>query len=669
MAAAKLGIIAGSGELPARLISACRAEKRPFFVLALKGAADPALVKDLPHAWIRIGQGGAGLRYLREAGATELVLAGGVRRPSPWALWPDLRAVKFYIDIGLKVLGDDGLLRALIHTLEDEGFRVVGAESILKSALAPLGPLGKIKPDKDFSADIALGIMAARKLGARDLGQAVVVQQGAILASEDVSGTDALISRAKSLKRPGRGGVLVKTAKPGQERRADLPAIGPNTVAAAVEAGLSGIAIEANATLLLDRAAIVDAADRAGIFVIGIEVADAASGAGQDPLIYLIAGEPSGDALGANLMRALKEKTGGQVRFAGIGGEQMTAQGLSSLMPIGELAIMGVAEVLPRAFKILRLVDRTVADIIRLRPDAVVTIDSSGFNWRVAQRLRRAGQVLPLIHYVAPMVWAWRASRAKRMARWYDHLMALLPFEPPYFEAVGLSCSYVGHPVVEMGADKGDGAGFRKRHGIAPNATLVAVLPGSRRGEVKRLLPVFSAAVALLAARYPNLAVVVPTTENVANDVQDGVAGWKVEPILLRGPAERFDAFAACNVALAASGTVALELALAKAPTVVAYRVNTLTHFLVKRIVKIEYAHLLNLILKRHAVPELLQENCTPENLAAAISRLIDDKSARQAQLAACQEGLKAIGYGGVSPGSRAAAEVLARIGSPARIA
>jgi lipid-A-disaccharide synthase len=669
MAAAKLGIVAGSGELPARLISACRAENRPFFVLALKGAADPELAKDLPHAWIRIGQGGAGMRYLRQAGVTELVLAGGVRRPSPWALWPDLRAVKFYIDIGLKALGDDGLLRALIHTLEDEGFRVVGAESILKSALAPLGPLGRIAPDQESAADIALGIMEARKLGARDLGQAVVVRQGAVLASEDVSGTDALISRAKSLKRPGRGGVLVKTAKPGQERRADLPAIGPNTVAEAAAAGLSGIAIEAGATLLIDRPAIAAAADRAGIFVVGVEVSDAASGANASPLIYLIAGEPSGDALGANLMRALREKTGGLVRFAGIGSEQMAAQGLSSLMPIGELAIMGVAEVLPRALKILRLVDRTVADIRRLGPDAVVTIDSSGFNWRVAQRLRRAGQTLPLIHYVAPMVWAWRAGRARRMARWYDHLMALLPFEPPYFEAVGLSCSYVGHPVVEMGADQGDGAAFRKRHGIAPNATLIAVLPGSRRGEVKRLLPIFSDAVALLIARYPNLALVVPTTGNVADEVASGVAHWKVKPILLRGPAERFDAFAACNAALAASGTVALELALAKAPTVVAYRVNTLTHFLVKRIVKIEYAHLLNLILKRHAVPELLQENCTPEKLSDAISRLIDDPEARRDQLAACQEGLKAIGYGGVSPGQRAAAEVLARMKSRTRIA
>jgi len=666
MAAAKLGIVAGSGELPARLIAACRAENRPFFVLALKGAADPALVAGVPHAWIRIGQGGEGLRLLRANGVGELVLAGGVRRPSPWGLWPDWRAVKFYLAIGLKALGDDGLLRSVIKALEAEGFHVVGAESILKSALAPLGRLGRLGPDKAEEADIALGMREARKLGARDQGQAVVVQQGEVLAAEDKTGTDTLLARVKTLKRPGPGGVLVKTAKPGQERRADLPAIGPGTVEQAAASGLRGIAVEADATLLIDRAAIAASADRAGIFVVGV----AASGAmaGEGPFLYLIAGEPSGDALGANLMRALKEKTGGLVRFAGIGGEQMTAQGLSSLVPISELAIMGVAEVLPRARRILQLVDLAVTDIRRLRPDAVVTIDSSGFNWRVAQRLRRAGETLPLIHYVAPMVWAWRPGRARRMVRWYDHLMALLPFEPPYFEAVGLSCSYVGHPVVEMGADKGDGAGFRRRHGVASEAKLLAVLPGSRRGEVKRLLPIFAGAVARLAQRYSGLVAAVPTTENVADEVAAAVARWPVKVILLRGTAERFDAFAACDAALAASGTVALELALAKAPTVVAYRVNWLTHLLVQRLVKIDYAHILNLILKREAVPELIQGDCTPKRLADAVAHLFDDRDARKDQLAACQEGLKAIGYGGVSPGARAAAEVLARIGAERKI-
>ncbi|HKR19009.1 MAG TPA: UDP-2,3-diacylglucosamine diphosphatase LpxI, partial [Stellaceae bacterium] len=461
-----LGILAGSGALPGRLIEACAKAGRPVFVLAITNAADPVIVKNVPHAWIRLGQAGTGVAILRAHGVRELVMAGGVRRPSPLALRPDWRTLKFFAALGWRALGDDGLLRAVIHALEAEGLAVVGAESILARDLAPEGPLGKRVPDPSAATDIALGLAAAREHGARDKGQAVVVAAGRVVDREGPDGTDALLRRCKGRS---AGGVVVKTSKPGQERRADLPAIGPDTVAAAAAAGLKGIVVEAGATLLIDRAAIIQAADQAGLFVVGMHAPSPAVSSKTDaPLIYLIAGEPSGDALGANLMRALRQRTKGAVRFAGIGGEQMAAEGLASLFPLDDLAVMGVAEVLPRARTILRRVAQAVADIRARQPAAVVTIDSSGFNWRVAQRLRRAGDVVPLIHYVAPMVWAWRGGRARRMARWYDHLMALLPFEPPYFTKVGLSCSYVGHPVVELGADKGDGAGFRRRHGIAP---------------------------------------------------------------------------------------------------------------------------------------------------------------------------------------------------------
>jgi lipid-A-disaccharide synthase len=377
------------------------------------------------------------------------------------------------------------------------------------------------------------------------------------------------------------------------------------------------------------------------------------------PLIYLVAGEPSGDLLGGRLMTALRERTQGAVRFAGIGGETMAAQGLVSRVPLSELAIMGVAEVLPSARRIFRRVAETVADIAAQQPAALVTIDSSGFTWRIAQRLRRQGNPLPLIHYVAPMVWAWRGGRARRMARWYDHLLALLPFEPPYFTAVGLSCAYVGHPVVESGADRGDGAGFRRRHGIAPEAPLLTVLPGSRRGEVGTLLPIFQEVIARLLPRHPELRIVVPTTEIVASRVERAVEGWPVPSIVLRGPAEKYDAFAASNAALAASGTVALELAMARLPTTIAYRINPLTHAYVSRVVKVDYANLVNVILEREAVPEFLQYDCTPEKLAPAVETLLDDKAAAAAQIAACQEALHVLGYGGVSPSLRAADEVL----------
>src|SRR5437016_8014269 len=251
------------------------------------------------------------------------------------------------------------------------------------------------------------------------------------------------------------------------------------------------------------------------------------TGNGEEaPFIFIVAGEPSGDALGGALIRALRKRTGGRVRVAGIGGESMAEQGVASLVPLSDLAVAGIAEVLPRVPIILRRVRETVAAIRALRPDAVVTIDSSGFSWRIAHRLRRNGEALPLIHYVAPMVWAWRAGRARRMARWYDPLMALLPFEPPYFERVGLSCSFVGHPVLECGAEQGDSGGFRATHGLAPDDLLITVLPGSRSGEVRRLLPIFGAALSRLNDLIGPFRVVVPTVTTVAATVVAAVSAW-----------------------------------------------------------------------------------------------------------------------------------------------
>lgn len=266
----RLGILAGAGELPLRLIEACQACARPVFVLAFENEADPAIVSGVPHAWIRLGAAGEAMRLLRENGVAELVMAGAVRRPSVAALRPDWRAAKLFARIGLKALGDDGLLRAVISELEREGFRVVSVDSILASALAPAGPLGALRPDEAAEADIARGLEIARLLGRADVGQAVVVQQGMVLAVEAIEGTDALLARAGALGREGEGGVLVKTAKPGQDRRADLPTIGVRTVEKAAAAGLRGIAVEAGATLVVDREAVAAAADRLGLFVVGV---------------------------------------------------------------------------------------------------------------------------------------------------------------------------------------------------------------------------------------------------------------------------------------------------------------------------------------------------------------------------------------------------------------
>lgn len=380
-------------------------------------------------------------------------------------------------------------------------------------------------------------------------------------------------------------------------------------------------------------------------------------GADAAPLIFLVAGEPSGDALGASLMAALKERTGGAVRFAGVGGEGMAHQGLDSLFPMADLSVMGVAEVLPRLPRILRRLSETAREARRLRPAAVVTIDAPDFCFRLAKRLR--GDGIPLIHYVAPSVWAWRPGRARKIAAFLDQLLALLPFEPPYFEREGLPCTFVGHPVVESGADLGDGRRFRERHGIAAEAPVICVLPGSRRSETSRLLPVFALAVAGLRASRPDLAAVVPVIGAVADEVAQAAANWPVPTTVLRGRADKIDAFAAADVALAASGTVALELAMAETPAVIAYRVSPVSAWLARRLIRVSYVSLVNLVLDRPVTPELLQEDCRPERLTAALDVLLTDEAARRAQIEAGREALLRLGRGGPSPGERAAAVVL----------
>jgi DUF1009 family protein len=271
----RLGLIAGGGDLPSRLLDACRARGREVFVVALEGQAAPTLVgSDTPHAWARLGAAGRIVALLREAGVDELVMAGKVVRPSLGALRPDWRAIKFLAARGGRLGGDDDLLSTIIQAIEaEEGIRVVSAASLLADLPAPHGALGRHRPSSDDVADIALGLAAARRLGELDIGQAAVVQQGSVLALEDEEGTDVLVERAGVLQQPGRGAILVKVCKPQQEVRADPPVIGPETIRRAAAAGFAGIAVDAGGTLVLDRAEVVRLADAAGLFVVGIDAA------------------------------------------------------------------------------------------------------------------------------------------------------------------------------------------------------------------------------------------------------------------------------------------------------------------------------------------------------------------------------------------------------------
>jgi lipid-A-disaccharide synthase len=383
---------------------------------------------------------------------------------------------------------------------------------------------------------------------------------------------------------------------------------------------------------------------------------------GYRPLkVMLVAGEPSGDLLGARLMRALKRLTGDRVAFSGVGGEAMGAEGLTSLFPMSELTIMGVVEILPKARHLLGRVAEVVAAARAARPDVLVTIDSPAFSFRVGKRLKGAG--IPLVHYVAPTVWAWRPGRARVIARFLDHLLVLLPFEPPWFENVGLPCTFVGHSVVEDAPPPNvlaeAGRAFRSEHGIMADAPVVCMLPGSRRSEVTLLLPRMADALDILAPRFPGLVAVVPTVPHVHAQVADAVARWPVRAVVVPERDRKLAAMAASDVALAASGTVTLELALARVPMAVTYRVNPITAFAVRLLSGLTHASLINIMNGREIVPEFLQEKCTGPNLAEAVARILVEPEARERQIQAMDDFLKALGQGGVPPGERAARAVL----------
>ena len=347
----------------------------------------------------------------------------------------------------------------------------------------------------------------------------------------------------------------------------------------------------------------------------------------REPMkIYLIAGEPSGDLLGARVMRAYKEQHQNNVSFFGVGGETMAQEGLNSLFDIKDLAVMGFVEVLPSIPKILKHLQEIIDDIQKMKPDIIMTIDSFSFSIRVHQRLIKAGINIPHVHCVAPQVWAWKKGRAKTLGRYVDRLFCLLPYEPDYFTPYGLQADFVGHPVIEGGADKGNANSFRQKHNIPKNATVLCVLPGSRKNEIKYLLPIFKMAVEKLNKQFPNLYVVLPTVATVADKLKDYFSDWKIPYILVQGEKERYDAFSASNVAIAASGTVSLELALAKVPHLIAYKVSPLTGYLAKRLLKIKYVNLINLLADKEIISELLQENCTVDNIVKETISLLNGK-------------------------------------------
>jgi lipid-A-disaccharide synthase len=317
--------------------------------------------------------------------------------------------------------------------------------------------------------------------------------------------------------------------------------------------------------------------------------------------------------------------------------------------------------VLPHLPRLIKRLNQTTEAVLTLRPDVVVTVDSPDFCLRVAHRLHGSG--IPVVHYVAPQLWAWRPGRARRLAKRIDHLMALLPFEVAFFAKYGISTTFVGHPAIESGAGRGNGPAFRAKHSIPPEATLLSVVPGSRPGEARRMLPIFGPALTMIREKHPDLRVVIPVADAAADLVSLLTRDWPF-PVVFASSADRFDAFAASDAAMAKSGTVTLELALADVPMVVAYRVSPATAFVVRRLVSVKHASLVNLLNEREVVPEFLQENCTPERLAAGVEALLSSDEVRKAQLQGFRQLAEALGDAHPSPSERAAKVVLDIIAS-----
>jgi len=386
----------------------------------------------------------------------------------------------------------------------------------------------------------------------------------------------------------------------------------------------------------------------------------------QPLAIAIVAAEESGDALGAALARALV-KAESTVQLSGIGGGAMRAAGIASPFPIDELAIIGLTGIPRRLPAILRRIRETADAIVKARPHALVIIDSPDFTHRVARRVRRQAPEIPILDYVSPSVWAWRPGRARAMRDYIDHVLAILPFEPDAHRRLGgPPCTYVGHPLVERIADLRPGTDEAARRLAEP--PLILILPGSRSGEVSRHASVFGAALERLSARIGPIELVLPTVPHIERQVRESVAGWAVQPKIVDEPAQKWAAFRCARAALAASGTVTLELALSGVPMVAAYRLHFIEAVVARAIrlrTRLPSVILANLVIGENVVPELLQEDCTPEKLAAALAAVVGDTEQRRRQIAGFQRLDQIMKIGGTAPSAKAARLVLeaARLG------
>jgi lipid-A-disaccharide synthase len=364
---------------------------------------------------------------------------------------------------------------------------------------------------------------------------------------------------------------------------------------------------------------------------------------------FVIAGEASGDVLGAKLIRQIRaEISGEEVKFVGVGGKMMEKEGFSSIFDMNELSVMGFFEILPHLFKILRRIDQVAAEIIKQKPDYVITIDSPDFNFRVMKKIRDF-KGCKKIHMIAPSVWAYREGRAKKIAKLYDLLLTILPFEPPYFTKYGLKAVFIGHPIMENAPDFSqkteERARFRQKYSFYEEDCVIYVTPGSRISEVKKIFDEFIEAINLLKDKVANLSIVVGVTDKTKEIVTEMAKNFEVKYVLAKKD-EKQAAFFASDFALAKSGTNTLEASLYKLPMIICYKVNLLTYYILKILVKIRFANLVNLIMNRLIIPELLQADCNAQNIAKNLQYLIENDNIAKDQIEQSQASLRLMGLG-----------------------
>lgn len=376
----------------------------------------------------------------------------------------------------------------------------------------------------------------------------------------------------------------------------------------------------------------------------------------QQLSVFLIVGEPSGDLLGARLIESLNRMSEQPISYSGVGGPLMQSVGFKSLFDYHDLAVMGFLEVLPHIYKLLKKINLVKEEIENINPDVIISIDSPGFCFRVLKNLRTHDK--PRIHYVAPQIWAWREKRVYKYKKYIDHVLALFPFEPAYFNNVGLPCTFVSHPVIESTATEEEGRSFRIRNSIDSNDLVICALPGSRRSEVKRLMPVIVNTVNQLSIKHKNIHVIIPTVSTVVNDVRK-LANFNTNITVIDDNVEKYSAFAASDIAIASSGTVTLELACALVPSIVIYKVSPITGFIARFLVKVKYASIVNILGKCEVFPEFLQSNCKATNIVVSLNKIIDDNVFRKKIIDAEKTVVKLLKKSNESPSDIATKTVL----------